>query len=463
MRKMGLGPLLILLLAPAASAVQFGQTDDFEEGLEGWTSGMSNPNGPEVESDAGPGGAGDDAMLATATGGGGAGGKLVIFNQDQWSGNYLAAGVNQIEMDLENRGGAAVMIRLALGASGARWVATDAVALPAASGFVHATFSLRPEDLTMVSGVGSIEDVLADVAELRILNSAAPDFRGDIAAAELTVDNILGTQPLDCVPGPLDAKATEPSDLLILPGFEVDRGDPLGLNTLISVTNQLDTPVIALVQYYDLASEEPLVEQPIALAPRASRPQNVRDVLTEDFADDGGIVRGWLAIRACIEGGMAVRDGETDDKGIVMSPLARSLTGEYYFTNAASSLATGDALLRPDELCQRLQVRILDFPTGPGVKLRIFATDPRGTSPVSPATATVRVFNELGVEQEVDDLFLDTSVAVIQTTDLTPTAFGVLELDFGAGAAGALTVEYQLGDTFSISLNANCLDTGGLL
>jgi hypothetical protein len=44
--------------------------------------------------------------------------------------------------------------------------------------------------MTLVQGTDSLATVLEDVAELRILSAASPDYRGDIVSATLGVDNI---------------------------------------------------------------------------------------------------------------------------------------------------------------------------------------------------------------------------------------------------------------------------------
>ena len=50
--------------------------------------------------DGGPAGAGDQYMRITSNGGFGAGSRLTVLNRTQWLGNYIAAGVTAVEMDL---------------------------------------------------------------------------------------------------------------------------------------------------------------------------------------------------------------------------------------------------------------------------------------------------------------------------------------------------------------------------
>ena len=85
---------LVLLSAPSALAVTFGQVDTFQDGtVMGWQTGPTDPSPPANIPNGGPLGAGDRYMLLTSSGSLGVGGKLVVHNQAQWSGNYTAAGV----------------------------------------------------------------------------------------------------------------------------------------------------------------------------------------------------------------------------------------------------------------------------------------------------------------------------------------------------------------------------------
>ncbi len=85
-----------------SQAAVVGQVDDFQDGtLQNWTSGGRNPNPPVLINDGGPNGVGDDYMQATATGSG-AGGKLVLINTTQWLGDYDAAGITGVNLDINN-------------------------------------------------------------------------------------------------------------------------------------------------------------------------------------------------------------------------------------------------------------------------------------------------------------------------------------------------------------------------
>ena len=108
--------LLACLLPPAVcSAVTLGQIDDFQDGTtQGWLVGFPGVQPVNVAT-GGPAGAGDHYLLLTADGGPGPqdpNNKLVVINQTQWNGNFLAAGVNAINMWVNNLGATDLYLRL---------------------------------------------------------------------------------------------------------------------------------------------------------------------------------------------------------------------------------------------------------------------------------------------------------------------------------------------------------------
>ena len=103
-----LGVVIIIVMTcatttPAArAAIVAGQVDDFEDGTtRNWQTGAGNPNPGTNVAAGGPAGADDNYLLLRANGGG-SGGRLVAFNSAQWAGNYLAANVNEIEMQVNS-------------------------------------------------------------------------------------------------------------------------------------------------------------------------------------------------------------------------------------------------------------------------------------------------------------------------------------------------------------------------
>jgi hypothetical protein len=120
----------------AAAAVIDGQVDTFQDAtLQSWQSGSSNPNPPANIATGGPAGANDHFLRLTSNGGS-AGGRLVAFNNDQWTGNYLSAGVDAISMQVNNLGANDLTLRLILVGSGGEALGTSKTSMspPAAAG-----------------------------------------------------------------------------------------------------------------------------------------------------------------------------------------------------------------------------------------------------------------------------------------------------------------------------------------
>ncbi len=432
--------LLALLLVPSLAAVELGQIDDFQNGLQGWRTGGSNPNGPEAVMNLGPDGIGDRAMQLTSGGGGGAGSRLVVFNQSQWTGNYVTAGVTGVRFDLKNLSEVDLMIRLAVRGVGGSF-ATEATSLPAGAVYRTVTLSLLPEDLTAVGGF-DVDATLQGVFELRILHSQAPAVSGDAISASIAVDNVTAVRVFECA----DAlKADSPSDVLFLPAFEVDTASNAGLTTFFSVHNRLDETVVARVSYFDRASN--LVrEDDITFASRRTLTLNVRDVLPDLVVDDDGFARGWVQVRACVP--------ETPLSSAKALANNNQLWGDWFYLDNAGNFASGDQLLRRADLCETLEVRLLDF--GSGVRLRLFVTNPQGAESQTP-TATLTVYNEAGQMLETQQIFTDDSVLTLTLGDLVMTRFGMMTIDFTAGT-GAASVEYSAFGRFSVAMNATCIE-----
>jgi hypothetical protein len=181
--------LLGLLLATPAAAVTQGQQDDFTSGLNGWAQG--------AQALGGPGGGSDGFLLLTSNGGVGQGSRLVSYNTIQWSGDYLAAGVDAIGLFVNNLGAADLHVRLAFGDNlapllGGTWYVTSAsVALPAGSGWQLAVFDLGSADLQSVQGPDSYTQLMSDVATFRVLSAQTPSALGDPIPAVLGVDRLV--------------------------------------------------------------------------------------------------------------------------------------------------------------------------------------------------------------------------------------------------------------------------------
>jgi hypothetical protein len=187
------------LAATAAPAPILGQVDTFAAGTAGWVVGDQHPSPPSVVT-GGPGGATDSYLQLRSIGGAGAGSKVSAFNEGQWAGDYLAANIAAISMDVRNDGPQDVVLRLLLagpfGAMGPEnvVVTSDAASLAAGSGWVPVTFSLQPSDLFVL--LGSAGGALSQAAELRLFHNPAPFFAGPpesgspAVVATVGIDNV---------------------------------------------------------------------------------------------------------------------------------------------------------------------------------------------------------------------------------------------------------------------------------
>lgn len=176
---------------PARGAIVPGQVDTFEDGtLHGWfNGGLTSPNPASNVLTGGPDGADDNYMRVTSNGQGGAGGKLVVYNIQQWAGDYSAAGVNAIEMQVNNTGPNDLVLRLIFLSAGQTATTLTPVNLPSGSGWQTVSF---PLDAANLSGGG--ESVLENVSELNLVHapavitarSSSPDIVGVLGVDDIT-------------------------------------------------------------------------------------------------------------------------------------------------------------------------------------------------------------------------------------------------------------------------------------
>jgi hypothetical protein len=191
----------LLLPAIACAVPVVGQVDTFEDGsTQGWIInllGIGSPPAAALPTNiatGGPGGADDNFLQLTSLGGAGAGNRLVAINVDpRWTGNYIAAGVNAITMDVNNLGSTDLSLRLlfehaAGGPPTDTAISTNPVLVSAGSGWTQVTFLIGVDDLT--AGVGDVSAALSDVSIIRIFHSPVLQFPGPSLAAQIGVDNI---------------------------------------------------------------------------------------------------------------------------------------------------------------------------------------------------------------------------------------------------------------------------------
>ena len=223
----------IIALPCTVFAVEAGQVDDFEDGtVQGWRKGAVSARQPTNIGTGGPAGTNDNYLQTVSLGGVGSDSKQVIFNNVQWTGDYLAAGIIEITVQFRNTGSSTLHMRIALegGATTLSWFSSSqAFQVPADGNWHAASFSIVESDLTRISGAQSFAAALSNVTEMRILASqSGPDFRGDTISSTLGIDDIEARgEPDSDGDGVPDSEDAFPND----PNESVDTdGDGIGNN-----------------------------------------------------------------------------------------------------------------------------------------------------------------------------------------------------------------------------------------
>ena len=185
--------LALLLFTLPARAISLGQIDTFQDGTTmNWGNGPFAP--PIINfNTGGPGGAGDRYIQMTADGSG-PGGRLTIFNVDQWAGNFIAAGVTTLEIDLNNQSAVSLSIRIAFKSQ----ISQDSpgylsapMFLPANSGWQHFSISITAANVVAVGGPTAYNTFFTAVAEMRIIHEVGTaNLNGDPVTGALGIDNI---------------------------------------------------------------------------------------------------------------------------------------------------------------------------------------------------------------------------------------------------------------------------------
>ena len=139
----------------------------------------------------GPGGVDDAFLQVTAFGGTGPGSRLVTMNAAQWAGDYVAAGVNSIGLDLRNLGTTDLIVRLFFedpipGPPVNVAVSALGATLPAGGGWTHVTFDLA----SLTPLMGDTSTLLGDTTLVRIIHAAAAGAAEPVVGV-LGIDNVL--------------------------------------------------------------------------------------------------------------------------------------------------------------------------------------------------------------------------------------------------------------------------------
>lgn len=185
--------LLPVLGASSASAIVFGQIDDFENGTTmGWANGV--PGYVVNVNTGGPAGTNDNFLQLTADGVG-QGGRLTTFNLQQWLGNYVVQGVTAIQLDLRNQGSTQLSIRLAFKSANtadAPGFLSQAIVLAPGSGWQRFSISLTAANMIRVGNPAVYNTFFSTgVADVRIINQVGTTtLNGDFVTGQIGIDNI---------------------------------------------------------------------------------------------------------------------------------------------------------------------------------------------------------------------------------------------------------------------------------
>lgn len=183
------------LAAAPAQALSPGQSDSFQDGTTlGWAAGNPHPAPPAHVATGGPAGAGDGYLLLRAFGGGDVpGGRLVAFNRAQWAGDYSAASITMLTMDVNNFGPSDLSLRLLFEGGGppttdVAWSAAPVV-VTAGGGWQRVAFPITVADLVAPAG-HDVAEALSSVHTLRLFHGLSSDFPGESIVVTMGVDNI---------------------------------------------------------------------------------------------------------------------------------------------------------------------------------------------------------------------------------------------------------------------------------
>jgi hypothetical protein len=194
--------------------ITVGQVDDFQDGTtQSWLGALT-----EAIANAGPNGAGDTALRASATGAPfGPFGKLIVYNDtDPWMGNWTAAGVAQISLDVRNPNPFPLIMRLAIAgpdgflAGGAGDVhSTDGIEVAADNAWHSITFDVLADGFTpLTTEYPLVPLALGDVTHFRVLHHAELSFIGEAVDADFFIDNIRALGAATMVPGDYNRNGT---------------------------------------------------------------------------------------------------------------------------------------------------------------------------------------------------------------------------------------------------------------
>jgi hypothetical protein len=170
---------VIFMSCGPAYAVTSGHVDDFEDGTtQGWEEGSGqgtpNPNPPTNVANGGPMGAGDNFLENVSSGGTGVGSKQLIFNSSaHWTGDFAAAGINVIRVDVQvdATSEGPLQLRVAFqGTNGARFISTDSIEVPADGDWHTVSLPFNASAMSEIATGATFIQAAAGVTAVRIMH-----------------------------------------------------------------------------------------------------------------------------------------------------------------------------------------------------------------------------------------------------------------------------------------------------
>lgn len=196
--------ITLLIIVTIVCQYSFGQIEPginswFDDGTtEGWTDAPGSPNPPEVISVPVYG----NVLQEVSDGTTGPGAGWLVYNENsEWTGNYFTAVfyINDIGIGIRNLSSSPMHIRLGFEGNGTQIVSTEAILVPAEmTAFQPVNFfdTLELTGYTVVNGTGTVEDVLANVEQVRFINNENISFESEATAITAQVDYIYATESI---------------------------------------------------------------------------------------------------------------------------------------------------------------------------------------------------------------------------------------------------------------------------
>lgn len=231
----------------------------------------------------------------------------------------------------------------------------------------------------------------------------------------------------------------------LLPLYQVDRANPWGEATLLSLRNTGREAASLEIAYYDRAAKLVRSDR-VALGPAEVRSVNLRD-LPELRAEGDGFARGFAIVTA---------DG----------PISADLLQ----VDPAQDFATGERLTRltADSWCALWDTRFVNGGSfSGGTELTLLLGDPLGTQARRDGEGAIfEVFDEKGTSWGVVYFFSNQAVSRLHVADIlaalpaAPT-FGAIEVLFMPDTGGGmLYADFRAEGRYAASLPGSCMNGG---